>query len=438
MRISRRDFVRSAVVAGSAAAATRAAAKPRRVESLAIDGGLKAVTLSDDRHRAAIKWPRYGEEEKRCILELLDNNRFYEEIPQLEQATKEYLGARHVKAHCNGTSALVSMFFALDLRKGSEILVPSYTAWATVAPMWLFGYVPVFVDINPRTACFDLGSAERRLTPQCRALVVMHAWGLPCEMDQICDFGKKHGLIVLEDAAQAQGATLRGKQMGTWGAIGVFSFQTSKVLPAVEGGMGVYQTAEYFERATTFGNYDLPGQFPADSRYRGYQGTGFGSKFRIHPLAAALARTQLTGLDQRNALIVAEVRKLNERLTQLPGLSEQQASPEMRRVHWAANLLFFDEAAAGFSKDMLLRALKSEGVRASGARYDEQHQYRLYTEAKWWHHPLQIPSSLPGCEQVNKASIRLPLFTESAPDLIDQYAKAFEKIWAHRDALAKA
>jgi len=215
MRTTRRDFVRSAVLAAGAVASVRAPAQPRRVESLAFNGGVKAVTVPDDRHLAAIKWPRYGEEEKRRVLDLLDNNRFYDEIPQLEQATREYLGVKHVKAHCNGTSALVSMFFALDLPKGSEILVPSYTAWATVAPMWLFGYVPVFVDINPRTACFDLEYAERHLTRQCRALVVMHAWGLPCEMDQVSDFGRKHELIVLEDAAQAQGATLRGKQMGT-------------------------------------------------------------------------------------------------------------------------------------------------------------------------------------------------------------------------------
>ena len=136
----------------------------------------------------------------------------------------------------------------------------------------------------------------------------MHAWGLPCEMDQVSDFGRRHGLIVLEDAAQAQGAKLRGKQMGTWGAMGIFSFQASKVVPAVEGGMGLYQTREYFERATTFGNYDLPGTFPQDSPYREYQGTGFGPKFRIHPIAAALARMQLSGLDQRNALIAAQVR----------------------------------------------------------------------------------------------------------------------------------
>ena len=438
MRISRRDLVRSAILAVSTLPSLRAASKPRRAESLALDGGPKAIALPDERHLAAIKWPRYGQEEKRRVLELLDNNRFYDEIPQLEQATREYLGIKHVKAHCNGTSALVSMFFALDLPKGTEILAPSYTAWATVAPMWLFGYVPVFVDIDPHTACFDLEYAERHLTRQCRALVVMHAWGLPCEMDQVSDFGRQHGLIVLEDAAQAQGAKLRGKQMGTWGAMGIFSFQASKVVPAVEGGMGLYQTREYFERATTFGNYDLPGTFPQDSPYREYQGTGFGPKFRIHPIAAALARMQLSGLDQRNALIAAQVRKLNDRLTQLPGLSEQRAKAEMQRVHWAANLLFFDEAKAGFRKEALLRALKAEGVRASGTAYDVQHKYRLYAEAKWWHHPLKIPASLPGCEQVNKSTVRLPLFTESAPDLIDQYATAFEKIWAHRDALGKA
>ena len=426
MRITRRDFVRNTVLAAAAVAPVKAASKPRHAESLALSGGPKAITLPDNLHLAAIKWPRYGDEEKRQVLELLDNNRFYDEIPKLEGATRDYLGVKHVKAHCNGTSALVSMFFALDLPKGSEILVPSYTAWATVAPMWLFGYVPVFVDINPRTACFDLEYAERHLTRQCRALVVMHAWGLPCEMDQVSDFGRQHGLIVLEDAAQAQGATLRGKQMGTWGAMGIF-----------EGGIGIYQTPEYFERATTFGNYDLPAQFPPESSYRGYQGTGFGSKFRIHPIAAALARTQLRGLDQRNALIAAQVRKLNDRLTQLPGLSEQQSAPEMRRVHWAANLLFFDEATAGLSKEMLLKALKAEGVRASGTPYDEQHKYRLYAEGKWWHHPPDVPTRLPGCEQVNQSTLRLPLFTEPAPELIDQYVVAFEKIWAHRADLSK-
>ncbi|MGH9629404.1 MAG: DegT/DnrJ/EryC1/StrS family aminotransferase, partial [Bryobacteraceae bacterium] len=333
----------------------------RKVESLAINSGPKAVTVPEDIHAASIKWPRYGAEEKRYLSELLDSNKFYEEIPLLEAETKAYLGVPFAKAHINGTSALMSMFFALNLPEGSEIMTPSYTASATIAPMRFFGYVPIFLDIDPRTACLDLADAKRKLTGRTKAIVPMHAWGLPCDLDQICAWAKESGLLVLEDAAQAQGATLQGKQMGAWGTMGIFSFQMSKVLPAVEGGMGVYQDREQFERATAFGNYDLPGRFPPDSKYRKYHQTGFGPKFRIHPLAAALARKQMPKLEERNALIASQVRRLNERLTALPGLSTQRARSDMKRVHWAANILFLDAKKAGFSKSALLKALKAEG-----------------------------------------------------------------------------
>jgi len=100
-------------------------------------------------------------------------------------------------------------------------------------------------------------------------------------------FAKQHGLIVLEDAAQAQGASLKGKPMGAWGAIGVFSFQSSKVLSSIEGGAACTSPREHYERATTFGNYELPNSFPEASRYRRYQGTGFGPKLRMYPLAGS-------------------------------------------------------------------------------------------------------------------------------------------------------
>ena len=316
MSSTRRTFVQAA--AGTAAFAAG------KLEPLAVNGGSKAVAFPSDRHAALAKWPRYGEAEKKLVLELLESNRYYQEIPLLESETRAWLGAPFAKAHNNGTNALMSAFFAMDLPAGSEILVPSYTASATIAPMRFFGYVPVFVDIDPRTATFDLEYAGKVITPQTRAAVPMHSWGLPCAMDEIMAFAKKHGLIVLEDAAQAQGAALQGKRMGTWGEMGVFSFQTSKVLPAIEGGMGVYKSREHYERATAFGNYDLPGSFPEESAYRKYHDTGFGPKFRIHPLAAAIARKQLEGLDARNALIASQVRKLNDRITQLPGLTDQR------------------------------------------------------------------------------------------------------------------
>jgi dTDP-4-amino-4,6-dideoxygalactose transaminase len=434
--MERRSLVQALAAAGVVGLAATARAA-RKLESLAINSGPKAVTVSGDIQSSLTKWPRYGSDEKQYLGELLESNKFYEEIPLLENETKAYLGVPFVKAHINGTSALMSMFFALNLPEGSEIMAPSYTASATIAPMRFFGYVPIFLDVDPRTACVDLNDAKRKLTPRTKAIVPMHAWGLPCDMDQICAWANESGLLVLEDAAQAQGATLQGKHMGAWGTMGVFSYQMSKVVPAVEGGMGVYQDRERFERATTFGNYDLPNRFPADSKYRKYDQTGFGPKFRIHPLAAALARRQMLKLDERNALIASQIRRLNERLSALPGLSTQRVRSDMKRVHWAANILFLDEKKAGFSRSALLTALKAEGVRANAAAYPEQHKFALYREAQWWHHAPDVPDELPGCAEVNRTTVRLPLFTAEASELIDQYAEAFEKIWAHRETVAK-
>ncbi|MFB3826497.1 MAG: DegT/DnrJ/EryC1/StrS family aminotransferase [Bryobacteraceae bacterium] len=426
---TRRLFVGS----GTAAALARGAQ-----EALALEGGPKAVTLPAAEIAKITKWPRYGEEEKQAILDLLENGRWYGEIPAFEKELKEYLKVPYVKAHSSGTSSLMSLFFALNLPPGSEIMAPSYTAWATTAPMHLFQYVPVFIDINPRTMCFDLEYAAKRLTKLTRAVIPMHSFGNPCDMDQICDFAGKHGLIVLEDAAQAQGASLQGRPMGTWGAMGIFSHQSSKILPAIEGGSGTYQTREYYERATVFGAYELAGGFPADSPYRKYQGTGMGPKFRIHSLAAALARRQLRRMDEQTALEDRQVRRLTARLVELPGLSVPYCRPDAKRVYWGSHMVFIDEAKAGCPKETLVKALRAEGVAAGPGAYDEQHKYALYSEAKWWHHPPVIPNDLAGTTQVNRQSVRLPVFRVDAPELIEQYVKAFEKVWAKRSQLAKA
>ena len=428
---------RALVQAGAAVVASLGTPAARARETLALSGGARSVTCPADKIAAIVKWPRYGPEEKSAVVSLLDNNEWYSEIPALEKELKESLNVPYAKAHMNGTSALMSMFFALDLPAGSEILAPSYTAWATTAPMHMFGYVPAFVDINPRTMTFDLDSARKRLNSRTKAVLPMHSFGNPCDMDEICDFAKKHGLIVLEDTAQAQGASLKGKPMGTWGSIGAFSFQSSKILPSIEGGAGIYQTREHYERATMFGAYELPASFPQDSPYRVYQGTGMGPKLRIHPLAAAIARKQLGKIEKHNAMVDAQLRRLNERISQLPGVSVPQTRADAKRVYWASNMIFIDEERAGAPRDALIKALRAEGVQASPGRYDEQHRYKLYSEAKWWHHPVVIPEDLHGTTQVNRLAVRLPIFHDEAPDLVEQYATAFEKVWAHRAELAK-
>jgi len=152
--------------------------------------------------------------EKKAILAALDLDQsgFYNALPELEIKWQKFNRVPFAKTHMNGTSALLSMYFALDLPPGSEIMVPSYTFFGTITTMRFFGCVPVFVDINPRTATFDLEHAKKVLNPRVRAMVPMHSWGLPCEMDHICDFAKEHDLDVLEDCAHAHGASMQGKE----------------------------------------------------------------------------------------------------------------------------------------------------------------------------------------------------------------------------------
>jgi perosamine synthetase len=437
LSLTRRDFLQVSGAAVAGLTVTPLFAAPKN-DTLALSGGARTVTVAEARQQAVFRWPRYGEAEQQAVQNLLrqDEHQVYRPLVQLEQEWKAYLNVPFVKNHFNGTSALTSMYFALDLPPGSEVLVPTLTFFATIVPMRLFGYVPIFVDSDPNTRCFDLNDAKRKLTARTRAMVPMHPGGMPCDMDEINDFAKEKGLIVTEDAAHAHGASLKGKKMGAWGDNSIFSYQASKPLPTLEGGMGVYQKRESFERATAFGHYDGMGGFPKDSPYH-YEGTGLGLKLRMHPVAAALGREQLRGLDQRNAETRRLVRQINDRLLQLPGISEPRCRPDAERVYYPLNMLHLDAAKAGFSRSAMLKALQAEGVRATPGHYLQQHTLRIYSEAKWWHHPPVVPQGdLPGCHQCNQTSFNIPLFYEDEPELMEQYVRAFEKVWAHKGELA--
>lgn len=437
---NRRSFLSTTtgLAAAGALSGSAAAGSARRPEALALDGGSKAVTIPDSEIKALSHWPRYGEAEKAALAKLIDANAYYPELARFEKEWQTYTGSAFVKAHCNCSSALTSMYFALDLEPGSEVMVPSYTFFSTCLAMRFFGLVPIFIDIDPKTACFDLEDARRKLTSRTRALVAMHSWGLPCEMDHISDFCREKGLILLEDAAHAHGATMQDRAMGTWGVMGATSFQATKVLPGIEGGMGMYQTREYYERAAAFGHYEAPPTFPEDSPVRAYTGTGFGQKYRMHPFAAAVLRPQLATLDERNAIAGKNVKAMNARLLALDGLFEPHCRPDQKRVYYHANMLLLDEKKAGMSRDAIVAALKAEGVRATVWDYPEQHKLQIYAEPKWWHHAPTIPEAMPGNEHVNKTHIFLPLLHGEADEVIDQYVRAFEKVWANRAAVAKA
>ena len=442
----RRAFLKSAGVtaaglclAGAQSPAwSQSSAAPGSRQTLALNGGPKAVTAPTGE---ATRWPIFGDADAHEIAALLHNPN-YGPIQTFERAWAEFHKVELCKAFCNGTSALTAMWFALDLPPGSEVLVPDYSTWFPVVPMRFFDLVPVFVDVDPHTLNIDVNDCKRRLTKNTRAILAVHWFGLPCDMDQLGALAKEHGLHVLEDCSHAHGAAVQGRLVGTWGRMSGFSLQGSKPVPAIEGGVAMYKNRLDYERAVTYGNYDLPGSFPEGSPYRKYQGTALGSKLRMHPMAAILAKNQLKQLTQRNALIVAQTKRLNDRLSELPGLSVPALRPDVQRVHYSNNLLLIDAAKAGMSREACAKALRAEGVAAaaafgsSGAAWNLLHNYPVFHEAQWWRHLPVLPDKVPGCDEANQRLMYLPLFTSESPELVDQYVRAFEKVWAHRTELA--
>ena len=378
---------------------------------------------------------RYGAEEEKAVLEVLKNPS-YKPNDVLEEAWKKRFNLPYCKAHFNGTSAITAMFFALKLPPGSEIMVPCATFWATITPMRFFGLVPVFIDINPVSLNFDLEDAKRKLTKNTKAMFPVHIAGMPADIDRMEEFCKEKGLILLEDSCHAHGASLKGRAMGTWGRMACFSFQASKPLPAIEGGMGNYKEREDYDRATMLGHYEFADQLGEGSKYSKYT-YGLGMKLRMHPIAAALATCQLQKLDKRNAILKAQVRKLNDVITKMPGIYEQQNRSDVDRVYYGPNRLYFNEKEAGISRDIFIKALNAEGVsvRTAGAQFLAKNP--IFHEAEWWHHMPVIADKFPGVEDRERRGLSLPYFTKEMPELNAQYIKAFEKVWAHRNELAK-
>ena len=171
---------------------------------------------------------------------------------------------------------------------------------------------------------------------------------------------------------------------------------------------------------------------------RAYEGTGFGQKYRMHPLAAALARQQLKRLDSSIGLVDKNVKAMNQHLDQLEGITEPRCRPDQQ-----AGLLQRQHAAHRFQESSVSPAMPSsrrsrpKAWRCRFWDYPEQHKLKIYSEAKWWHHPPTIPPSMPGNAYINANHIFLPAFYGDAPELIEQYVKAFQKVWAHRAELAR-
>jgi perosamine synthetase len=401
-------------------------------------GGKPAVTLDQGE---ANRWPLLTSEDENAVLRVMRDGNIstHPVIRDLERDYCALTGREYALAHCNGTAALLAAFFALDLQPGDEIIVPSATFWASVLPMLWVGAVPVFCESEPERLGPDPVDIERRITKRTRAIVVVHLWGLPCKMSEIADIARRHDLRIIEDASHAHGARWRDRPCGSLGDLSVFSLQGDKLAPAGEGGVLLTDDYDLYERATCLG--DITRIIELQTAARRFAATSFGIKTRIAPVSAAIARIQLQHLAEHNRQRNDNLEYLSRRLEAV-GVHTFMPPAHIERTYFEF-LVRPDAQRTGLPIDLLIEALQQEGCQAGVPRYPLVHQQPFFTEGHYRtvlradldDLPDYANLRLPATEGGNETLVKLPSFPGAGRDLLDQYARAFEKVITHADAI---
>ena len=371
---------------------------------------------------AHVAWPLLDDTDRAAVEAVLDSGNLTglgaPQVSSLEREFGAWLGVRHCLATNAGTAALHACAVALDLRAGDEFVVPAFTYGASAIGPALNGATPVFADVDPATYNLDPARIEERIGERTRALVVVHLHGMPADMDAIGRIAARHGLLVIEDFAQAQGATHRGRKAGTLGDCGATSLNATKNLPAGEGGFFVCddERLEVAARRLRYLGEDMLGGEPSEGRE--YWSWGLGWNYRLQELPAAIARTQLQRLEANNARARANAAILTEGLAAIPGVTPPLEPDGCRSVYYAYRVRV-DPDHFGWSgprhelRDRFVRALQAEGCRAG----------------LWQHHPLPAqPVFRRPLEPWHQRSAELPLAPWSPADWPGSTAVADETL----------
>ena len=404
--------------------------------ALAMTGGAPATCAEDHR-----RWPEITAADRAALTRVLDSGELWgpnaPEVTALQEEWATYVGTRFCLATNSGTAALHCGLAAAGVGAGDEVIVPSFSFVATAMAVLHQGALPVFCDIDPVIHTIDPRRIEALVGPRTRAIVPVHVHGLPADMHEIGAIARRHGLAVVEDAAQAHGATYRGARAGSLGDCGAFSLNGSKNLSAGEGGLFVTDDEDAFRiarRLAIFGE-DTPPVPPG--RYRAYRSHMVGWNYRSHELTAALARSQLSRLERFNRTAQRNARLLNEALADFPGLRAPHV-PDDRSCGFYRYRVVLEPDELGFSgpalelRDRLLWALQAEGIAASLWQLEPLPHQPVFHSRR---HPSWDPAAHPVASRLLESSFVIgtaehPLFNQPA-HLMARYAEAFEKVMSH-------
>ncbi len=406
-------------------------------------GGDPVVTLDQVE---ANRWPIITSEDEHAVIDVLrsDNISIHPIVQTLEADFKSLTNRKFALAHNNGTAGILAGLHAVGVRPFDEVIVPSATWWSSVMPVLHCGAVPVFAELEPDCLGLDPEDIERKITDKTKAIVVVHLFGMPSKMDEIMAIADKHGLKVIEDASHAHGAVYKGKPIGSFGDVSIFSLQGNKLCPAGEGGIMLCDDEEVWENAVRLGHYEKLLGLESKNKY--FAATGFGFKFRMAPMSAALAHEQFKHMPKRNEKRNENCIYLSKQLQEL-GMETFMATEDVTRVYFEF-LVRYDESKTGLPIGDLAKALQAEGAHVAAPRYPLLHQQPVFTHGVWSkiarlpateENPILTydPADLPNTTLGNGSLLKLPSFPSASKELLDQYAHAFRKVLAHANDIPR-
>ncbi|MDQ3031739.1 MAG: DegT/DnrJ/EryC1/StrS family aminotransferase [Myxococcota bacterium] len=433
---------------------------------LAVLGG--SPVIERERHG---KWPIVDDDCKRAVMAVLERGVLSgsdaPEARAFQEEFADFQGAKHALLTHSGTSALQVAIGAQGIGEGDEVIVPAYSFVATALAVVTQGAIPIFVDVKA-DGNLDPAQLAGAISERTKAIMPVHVHGNPADLDEILAFARKHGLRVIEDAAQAHGATYAGKKVGTFDAGGGFSLQSSKNLSAGEGGVYVTDDEDALERANQIRNFAqnvLRGDgkhWDADRPLDGHKAlvsTGIGSMYRGNEMMAAFARVQLRKLGERTARAQENGARLAAALRELPGVTPPISEPNRKSVFHKYRV-WMDPAAAGVDlapaqlRDAMLRALRAEGCEVVLWQGDPMPSFPLFQDLRGYGKGFPFRAgdleriranyraeNFPGSRRLLDSSI--VLFSQTCPLIaqdsatVDRYADAFRKVWERRADLAE-
>tara|TARA_B110001454_G_scaffold165855_1_gene155674 strand:- start:5080 stop:6357 length:1278 start_codon:yes stop_codon:yes gene_type:complete len=352
---------------------------------LAIFGGHKTRKISFP------KYPTITELEKKAVMDVLESGNLStfiaspgeqflggKKIQEFEKKFAKYIGIKFAVAFNSATSALHAAIASVGVNPGKEVIVPPYTFTSTATSTLMNNSIPVFSDVKDDTYCLDPSKLSNVISPLTQAIIPVHLFGHPCDMDEIMKIAHKNKLKVIEDCAQAPGSLYKNKKVGTIGDCGIFSFQETKNIMTGEGGMLVTDNEEIATLARMVRNHGevmLP-----TLKKRTYKSEILGWGYRMTEMEAALGIVQLSKLNKMNQERIKLTKYLTKKINSIDGLKHTKYE-NVKHVYYVY-AFSYDGEKIGIDRDKFCEALKAEGIPCNAGYVKPLYLNPLYTERR--------------------------------------------------------